>query len=893
MKYLYLWCMLLVGGSTAWAQSSDARANRFYNDLGYAQYIQLKGGSNWLSQDLPTLIKLATSYRKVADFKNAERAYRAVLDKGGDDPMYHLYYAQALQSNGFYGKASEQYRIALEKMSAESDGEEKPADERPQEGMKACLQPHIFRAKGFVKLYNVEAINSPDLDFSPMYYDGGLVFVSTREDASLDKIDPWLNDNCMDLYFAPIEAGIEQLPKPFADELNTTLHEGPVSFTDDEQKIFFTRNNYKNGKRGVSKKRITKLKIYTAERKKDQWKNIEELPFNDNEIDVCHPALSADERILVFASSKGEGHQGGMDLYASFWAGENWSTPVNLGPEINTAGDEAFPYLYRDGSLYFSSTGHGGLGGLDLFVALPMGDNDEEQRWRFPINIGAPFNSPYDDFGLILNKEENAGYLTSNRIGGQGKDDIYRFTIQSASLATVKPRPSFPIQICVYDKRTNERLEGAQVTIRRTNQLPADQREALGIAPGQDVVLRLKPLNPGTNEYTIQLRSANQGERDEGGNKIEGRRYTTNNEGIFPYQLYGRENYMLEVQKAGYVTVQEYLTMPADGDLEEFCVGILKRSDLLLADLDPNGNPNNFGTDPNNPNNPNNPDGTSGSGLPIDPNTGAPLDPSRLLGPDDRPLPSGQPYVAGIVLNKEYNRPLPRTKVTLFNRCTGEEQVYEVDQTGRFAFSLECGCDYVLKGRKDRFIGANKVLGLVKAEDCKPVVTELVLTPGFDKLGTPITIGGQTITETLKEGDMIEIRDIYYDFDQYYIRDDASDDLNRLVALLLQFPSMKIELSSHTDSRGTDAYNNTLSSNRAKAARAYLTRKGIAPERIVAVGYGEQRPRNNCRDGVDCNEYEHQRNRRTEVLITAFDQAEYIRVYYEKNEPTKVDPKRN
>lgn len=892
MNYLYLLLVFLWVGNAAVAQSSDARANRFYDNLGYAQYIQLKGGSSWTSYDLPTLLKLATSYRKVADFKNAERAYQAVIAKGGTEPINHLYYAQALQSNGFYGKATDQYRIALEKMQEQADSSQMVADERPREGFEAAQQPHIFRAKGFVNLYNVEAINGPDLDFSPMYYDGGLVFVSTRDDASQDKVDVWMNENCMDLYYAPIEMGQAQRPRPFADELNTQLHEGPVSFTDDEQTIFFTRNNYKNGKRGASKNRITKLKIYTAERQKGKWKNLKELPFNDKEIDVCHPALSADERILVFSSSKGKDHQGGMDLYASFWVGDYWTDPVNLGPQINTAGDEVFPYLYKDGSLYFSSSGHGGLGGLDLFVALYSGNDAHPQRWMFPLNIGAPFNSSYDDFGLILNDAENEGYLSSNRLGGKGKDDIYRFTIQSASLATVKPRPSFPMQVCVYDKRTNERLEGADVTIRRTNQLPDEQRKALGIAPGQDIVLSLKPINEGSNEYTIQLRSANEGERDEGGNKIEGDQQTTNDEGIFPYRFYAREDYVLEVKKEGYVMVQEYFNMPADGDLEEFCVGILKRSDLLLAELDADGNPINSGIngtdDPNDPNNRGNPDGSNPL---VDTKTGLPLDPSRWLGPDGKPLPSGQPYVAGVVLNKEYNRPLPRTKVTLFDRCTGEESVYNVDKTGRFAFPLECGCDYILKGRKDNFIGDNKVLALIQPEDCKPVVTELLLTPGFDKLGTPINIAGQTFTETLKEGDVFEVRDIYYDFDKYQIRDDASGDLNRLVALMQQFPSIAIELSSHTDSRATDAYNKTLSTNRAKAAKDYLVRRGIDAGRITAVGYGEQRLRNKCRDGVECSEYEHQRNRRTEVLITKFDQSEYIKVFYQKNEPTTVDPK--
>ncbi len=869
----------------AFSQNRDAKANRYYDNLGYAQYIQLKGGGSWTSYDKETLIKLGDSYRKTADFKNAERAYNALLKFQNIDPIYRLYYAQALQSNGFYGKAAQEYYQAQQQMQAAQDAELE--DERPKEGLEACSQINAFRAKGIVKLYNATALNTPKLDFSPTYYQDGLVFVSTRENASMNQQDQWINDNCMDLYFAPIKEGQIMAPRPFSDELNGKFHEGPVAFSDDQQKIFFSRNNYVRGKRKTSTNKITKLKIYTAEQQKGLWKNITELPFNSDEYDVCHPALSADERVLVFSSSKGEGHQGGMDLYSSLWVGDYWTTPVNLGPAINTAGNEVFPYLYSDGSLYFASTGHGGLGGLDIFIGLFTGD-DTQASWNFPLNIGAPFNSPHDDFGLILNREENAGYLTSNRIGGQGQDDIYQFTIQANSLKTVKPRPKFPMQICVYDKKTNARLEGAQVTIRPTNpnNLSAQRREQLGLRPGENIILSLTPVREGTNEYTIQLRSADEGERDQAGNKIVGSVNQTNDEGVFPYPLYGRETYLLEVEKEGYVTVQEYFTMPAEADLEEFCVGLLKRSDLLASQLnDPNDAPNNpAGGNPNNPNigQPNTSNNPAGS-----------LPTNTLIGSDGKPLPIGQPYVAGVVLNKEYNRPLPRSTVTLLNRCTGEDEVYTLDKSGRFAFALECGCDYVLKARKDRFIGANKVISLLDPADCQPIITELLLTPGYDRLGEPINIAGRTITETLKEGDVLELRDIFYDFDKYYIRDEASADLDRLAALMQQFPSMRIELSSHTDSRGTDAYNNTLSTNRAKSAKAYLVKKGIADNRIVAIGYGEQRLQNNCKDGVSCSEFEHQRNRRTEVLLTAFDQAEYIKVYYEKNDPVVVDPKRN
>lgn len=868
MKYSILILALMYCWQPIWAQKTkgnNARAERYFKDLGYAQYIELMGGREWSEYSRETLVNLGTSYRKVGDFKNAEKVYRSLIEQADDTPLHHLYYAQALQSNGYYFKAGEEYKKCQKALST---GGNSSNDERAEEGYQACSQVSAFKAKGQVSIRNVAELNTPKLDFSPMYYQDGLVFVSTRKLASLEKIDHWLNDNCMDLYYAPLKGEHFSEPTSFSDQLNTKFHEGPVSFSDDEQKVFFTRNNFQDGKRGKSDDKITKLKIYSAVFKKGLWKDITELSFNSKNIDVCHPALSADERVMVFSSSEGKGAQGGMDLYVSYWVGNNWTEPVNLGPDINTPGNEVFPYIYNDGRLYFSSNGHGGVGGLDLFMAMSMGD-DTMTKWAFPMNIGAPFNSSHDDFGLILNKEGTEGYLTSNRLGGKGQDDIYQFRLDETSLEAVKPKPLIPIEICVYDKITNARIEGATVSIRR-----ASARKQVGITDGDNVILSLIPVREGANEYTIKLNGNNNELVNTGNTDSKEEKYSTDDEGTFLYSLYASEEYVFEVKKEGYLDVQEYFLMPTDRNLEEFCIGITKRVNGYANSNNNSGNPND----------PNNPRGTS-------PNYG--IDPTNLVGPDGKPIPTDQPYVTGVILNKEYNRPLPRTKVTLLNRCTGEESVMTVDETGTFAFPLECGCDYVVKARKNNFIGSNKILTLVKSEDCKPVIAELLMRPGFDELGDPIVIAGQTITESLKEGDIIQMRDIFYDFDKYYIRNDASPDLDRLVGLMQQFASMTIELSSHTDSRGTEKYNDQLSANRAKSAKEYLIRKGIAANRISAIGYGENRLQNNCRDGADCNEYEHQRNRRTEVLITSFDQAEYIKVYYENNKPTTVDPKRN
>ena len=218
------------------------------------------------------------------------------------------------------------------------------------------------------------------------------------------------------------------MPKEFSVNITTRYHEGPVSFSKNGNRIFFTRNNYQNGQKQTNRKGDTLLKIYTAVRNGDDWTSIKELPFNVDDYDQCHPTLSADGKVLIFSSNR-EGGYGGMDLYKSEFVNGQWSTPMNLGPQINTSQNEVFPYLHEDGKLYFASNGHGGYGGLDVLFAKKM-----NSTWGSPNNIGSPINSLDDDFGYILEPSGQAGYFSSSRRKGLGKDDIYRFSINTTQV---------------------------------------------------------------------------------------------------------------------------------------------------------------------------------------------------------------------------------------------------------------------------------------------------------------------------------------------------------------------------------------------------------------------------------------------------------------------------
>ena len=327
-----------------------------------------------------------------------------------------------------------------------------------------------------VVVENVELINSDKLDFSPTFYNNGIVFVSNRKRPKsarkiTDNTDEWLGDNFMSLYYATqTPDGLLENPQEFSVNITTRYHEGPVAFSKNGNQIFFTRNNYQNGQKKTNRKGDTLLKIYTATRNGADWASIKELAFNSDDYDQCHPTLSADGLVLYFSSNK-EGGYGGMDLYQSKYVNGRWSTPTNLGPTINTAKNEVFPFIHENGTLYFASNGHGGYGGLDVFSSV-----QPDGSWRTPVNAKSPINSLYDDFGFIIDQNSNAGYFSSSRPKGNGKDDIYRFSLgkplvspdKITAIETAKEASKI-IAGVITDATTGSRLMKAKVSLVNPN----------------------------------------------------------------------------------------------------------------------------------------------------------------------------------------------------------------------------------------------------------------------------------------------------------------------------------------------------------------------------------------------------------------------------------------
>lgn len=307
---------------------------------------------------------------------------------------------------------------------------------------------------GEIEIENCARINDGETQFGPAIYGDELVFLTRPKRGD---IDPVSRKTYFKLFRAPISRdGMPGNAKPFSMELNSNYNEGPVSFTQEDKVIFLTRTLLNSGATVEDPTGKANLGIYSAYRAQYDWAGIRALPFNGKSFSNQHPSVSPDGRRVFFASNR-EGGYGGYDLYFSDFREGRWSAAINLGPEVNTEGNEAFPHIHPSGRLFFSSNGHGGLGGYDLFLIDLSG-----RRWGDVINLPAPVNSVGDDVGIALTADGNRAYLVSNRAAGMGQDDIYLLRLKQGLTSLQGPEVGGET-FTLYDGATSQRVAGAQV----------------------------------------------------------------------------------------------------------------------------------------------------------------------------------------------------------------------------------------------------------------------------------------------------------------------------------------------------------------------------------------------------------------------------------------------
>lgn len=448
-KYFYTVTVLLfVGVLSVQAQNkATKKADKYYDRLQYVkaaeEYEELVEDDE---ADAYVYKRLADTYYNLYDAENAQKYYELYLQNEENPEAEALYrYAQMLKANENYDESEE----VMSQFAAQA-----PNDKRAQsfKNNKNYLN-NILNSKPKFKVETLD-INTELSDFGGYIYNDKLYFVSARNKSRRDY--GWNDQPTLDVYVAEKVDDTYQDAKLIEGEVNSKYHEGTISISPDGETIYFTRNDYLDGDYNKSSNGVGQLKIYKASLVNGEWDDVQELPFNDSEYSTGHTALSPDGNTMYFSSDM-PGGSGESDLYkVSINDDGTFGDPENLGSGINTPGRESFPYVDSEGTLYFSSDGHLGIGGLDVFYTKADGDSFGDV-----VNLGQPVNSSGDDFAFYFDLNEEKGFVSSNRGGVEenvANDNIYEVT-------QLAPLEEIMLEVKVVDSESNEVITGAEVLI--------------------------------------------------------------------------------------------------------------------------------------------------------------------------------------------------------------------------------------------------------------------------------------------------------------------------------------------------------------------------------------------------------------------------------------------
>jgi outer membrane protein OmpA-like peptidoglycan-associated protein/tetratricopeptide (TPR) repeat protein len=444
-KTLILFTAVLFGQLMVAQYGVQKRGDYFFGQFAYVKAIAEY--EKMISKDFNPAHghqRLAECYLLIRDFKKALPHFEAIINNTSVSTDYYFKYAMALYSDGQH-KAAEKWLKRYKKYNKN--------DSRVKRFLKdGNLASVVFNSR---QRYDITpaTFNSSESDFGVFAEGGHLYFASSRKDQVSGDAYGWNEEPWLDI-FTVKEGEPNAVPQKIMGNVNTKFHESSAIFTTDYKKdtvIYFTRNNYYNQKEGYGAKREINLKVFSAIQIDGEWLVNRNLRINSDHYSTGHPFVSPDGKRLYYTSDRSEG-MGGTDIYYSeIHERGRIGRAINAGPIVNTEGNEMFPYVNKEGKLFFSSDGHVGFGQLDIYSTVADADN----KIIDVINLGTPINSASDDFGYFAHEDGINGYISSNREGGLGSDDIYEFQFT----------PSLSVDGYVTDGVNNQPLDSVQITI--------------------------------------------------------------------------------------------------------------------------------------------------------------------------------------------------------------------------------------------------------------------------------------------------------------------------------------------------------------------------------------------------------------------------------------------
>jgi outer membrane protein OmpA-like peptidoglycan-associated protein/tetratricopeptide (TPR) repeat protein len=908
MKHAQLYFLAFTLAIATPAFSQMAKGDKYYETGEYARAIpcyRKETKSKKTDKKEEALVKLANLYKLTNQYALAEESYAKVFEINPNQPKEVVYnYAHILKANNKYEEATVQYENYL-KLS--------PDDEGVKNAVKFCREIKYYQSRSMeYKVKNMETINTNKSEFSPFVMNNKLMFIAEREqfDFVNYSVDDYSGQPFMNMYVSNLDGFEAEKSKKFSGKINSYYHDGPGCLTADGQTLYFTRVDY------VSKKGyVNRSKIFSAKANGKSWKDIKPIELNNDDYSIAHPSISADGLELYFTSNMPGGY-GGKDLYVSKKEGDVWGAPVNLGPDINTSGDEMFPSIRKDGVLFFSSNGLPGFGGLDIYSAKLI-----QGKWILNRNEGLNLNSSTDDFGITF-LNDTVGYFSSNRPGGKGLDDIYLYNFKNKSavvegtvLLTENKRDYAKAKkVLLLDEFGNvidsmytdakgyfafKNLDGDKKymaavieddpelvgkarfylserdsTIHRvTNKykdsrfvfrnLPVDPNALPDLYTEDDLVFAgtIRTGNNGVPLANAKLKIIN-----DYGDVVE--ETTTNEYGAFAFRnIPSDQNYLVALEE-GDIKLAEgtkiILTNKAGKDVRTFYKGkdrftfkVLTADKTLLEDMDAE-------------------------------------DVNLVMG------------IYGYMYDQD-KKPIVNAKIKIKEEDGSNEQEWTTLSTGKFNFkNLDAEKNYIfeadendpsLAGVKRIYIADSKgriykivdmtggkfsfkilevdkfSMGAFVVEDPTMKIEEIKKQKELAKNDPKVIEKKPAVVkpaEPEEESEMTVtiVENIYYAYGDYSIGAEGKEILDKAADALTDYPKLMLEISSHTDSQSSSEFNLGLSKKRAQAAVDYLVKKGISRSRLKATGYGETRLLNDCGDGVDCTDEQHKTNRRTEFKIT-------------------------